>query len=301
MNNRIMLIVNPVSGKGQVRDILYDILSIFCQSGRTVTVYMTSKHGDAENLARAYSEDFDTVVCVGGDGTLSEVVCGLMQTEAPPTIGYIPMGTTNDMASTLLLPKSAKAAAISILNGRTIPLDIGKFGENYFAYIAAFGAFTEVSYSTPQEYKRTLGHLAYIIEGMTRLSKISSYNAVVEHDCGTIEGSFIFGAVMNSLSVAGVLKLDPARVALSDGYFEVMLIKNPQNLVALNSIITSILSQEYDPANVIFLHTKKIRFTFDTDTAWTRDGESGGLFRTVEAENCHQALRITVPEAKHDR
>ncbi|NCB52808.1 MAG: YegS/Rv2252/BmrU family lipid kinase [Clostridia bacterium] len=284
-----------------MHDTLFDILSAFCLNGCAVTVYMTAKHGDAENFARAYSEDFDTVVCVGGDGTLSEAVCGLMRTEAPPTLGYIPMGTTNDMASTLLLPKNAKAAADCVLSGRTIPLDIGRLGENYFAYIAAFGAFTEVSYSTPQENKRTLGHLAYIIEAMTRLSKINAYNAVVEHDCGMIEGSFIFGAVMNSLSVAGVLKLDPANVALSDGYFEVMLIKSPQNLVDLNNIITSVLSQEYDPASVIFLHTRKIRFTFDRDTAWTRDGESGGIFRTVEAENCHQALRITVPEVKNDR
>jgi diacylglycerol kinase (ATP) len=294
---KILLIINPVSGKGLVRDALLDILSVFSRAGCEVTVYVTEKQGDAESLAARHGAAYDLCVCTGGDGTLSETVCGLMQLDRPPVIGYIPMGTTNDMAATLKLPKDAVQAAECVLDGRVFPLDIGRLGRRYFTYIAAFGAFTEVSYSTPQETKRALGPLAYILSAMTSLTKLTAYNTKIEYDDGVIEGSFVFGAVSNSLSVAGILKLDPATVSLGDGYFEVLLIQNPNSLAALNGIISCILRQEYDQEGIYFLHTKKIRFTFETETAWTRDGESGGFFHTVEAQNFHQALSIMIPEA----
>lgn len=294
-----MLIINPVSGKGQVRDTAFDILTELCAGAHCpVTVFMTARQGDATAFARMHGGEYDTVVCVGGDGTLSEVVSGLMHVPSPPPIGYIPMGTTNDMASTLRLPKNAGAAARSVMTGRTIPLDVGRLGENHFTYIAAFGAFTEVSYSTPQEKKRVLGHLAYILEALTHVPKLTSYRTKIEYDDGVIEGDFVFGAVTNSLSVAGVMKLDPASVALADGYFEVMLIRTPSSITALNAIATSVLSKDYDPAGVVFLHTKKVKFTFEKETAWTRDGESGGVFKEIEAENCCKAMRVIVPEGK---
>lgn len=294
MKKNLMLIVNPVSGKGQAKTALFDILSVFSENEYAVTVFMTEKKGDAEEMAREESEKYDVVVCIGGDGTLSEVMSGLMQAKAPPPLGYIPMGTANDVATTLKLSKNPRAAAQAVVDGKPIPMDVGKLSDKYFSYIAAFGAFTEVSYSTPQETKKVIGHLAYILEGMASLPRITSYHAVVEYDEGTVEGDFVFGGVTNSTSVAGLIKLASDDVALSDGLFEVLLIKNPQKIADMNRIITSILSHNYDPEYVLFLHTKKIKFTFDKSVAWTRDGESGGEYTEVMAENCHCALQVIV-------
>lgn len=294
---KMMLIVNPVSGKGQAKSALFDVLSIFCAEGWTVTVYMTQKRGDGEVYARDLSGEYDMVVCIGGDGTLSEVTSGLMALEERPLLGYIPMGTTNDVATTLELKKNPKEAAKSIVSGNVMPFDIGKLEDKYFSYVAAFGAFTEVSYTTPQTAKKTWGHMAYIFEGLGSLPKITARHAVVEYDDGVIEGDYIFGAVTNSTSVAGIVKLDPNDVSFSDGYFEVFLVKKlrkGQGLGDFSSILTSVVNKNFNSDQITFLHTKKVSFKFDQPVAWTRDGESGGVFSRVSAENIHEALKIVV-------
>lgn len=294
MQKKVMLIVNPNSGKGAIKTALFDIISTFSNVGYTVTTYITSGAGDASRFAREYGKDYDIVACSGGDGTLSDVMGGLVTVDDPPPIGYIPMGTANDVATTFGLSRTPKIAAQRIVDGTPTPLDVGRFEDKYFSYIYAFGAFTEVSYSTPQERKRLLGHFAYVLEGMASLSNITSYHAMIEHDGGTEEGNYIFGAVTNSTSVAGLVKLDPLDVSLSDGFFEVLLIKSPKNLSALSTIINNVLKQSYDPDYVTFLHTKKIKFTFDEPVSWTRDGEDGGKFLTAHAENIRKAVKLII-------
>lgn len=294
MQKKVMLIVNPNSGKGAIKTALFDIISTFSNAGYAVTTYITSGAGDASRFAREYGKDYDIVACSGGDGTLSDVMGGLVTVDDPPPIGYIPMGTANDVATTFGLSRTPKIAAQRIVDGTPTPLDVGRFEDKYFSYIYAFGAFTEVSYSTPQERKRLLGHFAYVLEGMASLSNITSYHAVVEHDGGTEEGNYIFGAVTNSTSVAGLVKLDPLDVSLSDGFFEVLLIKSPKNLSALSTIINNVLKQSYDPDHVTFLHTKRIKFTFDEPVSWTRDGEDGGKFLTAYAENIRKAVKLII-------
>ncbi len=295
-DSSILLIVNPVAGKGQTGASLFSVMSVLCSEGRAVTTYMTDGRGKAFSLARAHGGDFGTLVCVGGDGTLSEVIGGLMHIPEGkrPNIGYIPMGTANDMAATLKLSKSPSAAARCVVTGKPRTIDVGRLGDKYFGYVAAFGAFTEVSYSTPQDTKRALGHLAYILEGMASLPRIKYYRAKVEYDGGVLEGDFVFGAVTNSTSVAGLVKLDPSDVGLSDGLFEVILVKNPTRLGDLSSIFNGVLTSNFDNDNVLFLHTKKIRFTFDHPVAWTRDGESGGAFTVADAENLSRAIRVII-------
>ena len=176
MSQDITLIINPSAGKGMAKTYLYDILAEFCHAGYRTSVYITEKPGDATRYASVHGTDAPLLVCVGGDGTLSEVVSGLMpmDREMRPSIGYIPLGTANDVASSLKLARQPKIAAKNIIHGKPTPIDIGRFGDAYFSYIAAFGAFTEVSYSTPQESKRALGHLAYVLEGMASLPKITT-------------------------------------------------------------------------------------------------------------------------------
>lgn len=295
MRKRLMLLVNPVAGKGGYKNGLAEVLEIFYRGDYLPTVYFTTAAGTAPGIVMEHAGSYDLLVCIGGDGTLSEVITGLMSVPTPPPIGYIPMGTANDVATTLHLSRNAPEAARRILAGRPIPFDVGVFGQkHYFSYIAAFGAFTEVSYETPQQQKQAFGQLAYIFEGMARLPKLSHYAATVEYDGGTIAGDFIFGGVTNSTSVAGLVRLDDGAVDLGDGMFEVILVRNPKNVLDMNQIVSSVLSRKYDNQHVQMLKSRRVRFTFREPVAWTRDGESGGLHTDVVIENRRAAVRIIV-------
>jgi YegS/Rv2252/BmrU family lipid kinase len=260
---------------------------------------MTQHSGHAAELAAAHARDHDIVACIGGDGTLGETIAGLMEWEERPPIGYIPMGTSNDVAATLGLPRDATRAAEVILYGRPVPFDIGKFGEKYFTYIAAFGAFTEVAYQTPVENKQTLGHLAYVLEGVGRLSKITPRRLVVEYDGGQrLEGEYVFGAVTNTTSIAGFLRLKAHLVDLGDGVFEVILVKTPRSIGELNAIFVDIVTQKYDSEYVQIFKAKEIRFRFEEPVPWTRDGEAGGEHTELSLRTVQPGVRIFVPEEK---
>ena len=204
------------------------------------------------------------------------------------------MGTANDVATTLALPKNdTVAAAKRILTGTPHPFDVGGFGEsNYFAYIAAFGAFTEVSYATPQDQKKMLGHLAYVLQGMQQLPKIEPIHTVVEYDDGIFEGSLLYGSVSNSTSVAGIVRLPEAMVSLGDGMSELVLVRDPGTVANFAELVSSVLSERFDSDKLLILHTKKARFHFDTPIAWTRDGESGGAYTDIEIRNIQCPVRL---------
>lgn len=304
MDKKIMLIVNPKAGKSQAKGWLLDIIQVFGSAGYATVVYTTQYAGHAVELARLYGCEYSILACIGGDGTLSEVITGLMSVpkEKRPLIGYIPLGTANDVASSLKLSKNPKQAAETIINGVPMEIDVGSFMDTYFAYIAAFGAFTQVSYATPQESKKALGHFAYVLEGMASLPKIAPYHTVMEYDDGVVEGDFIFGSVSNSTSVAGLVKLNPDNVGLDDGLFEIILVRNPKNVGELHGIVSNILSRNFSNENIIFLHSKKVEFTFTEDVAWTRDGENGGKWQSVTAENRSKAVQIIVEQtAKEEK
>jgi YegS/Rv2252/BmrU family lipid kinase len=293
MLKRLMLIVNPMAGRGAFKTNFGDAMQALCR-GYAVTLFFTAQRGDATRFAAAYAGDYDAVACVGGDGTLSEMLAGLMQLDDPPPVGYFPMGTANDVATTLGLPKNdTVAAARRIVNGTPHPFDVGAFGEkDYFAYIAAFGAFTEVSYATPQDQKKMLGHLAYVLQGMQQLPKIEPIHAVVEYDEGRIEGSFLYGSVSNSTSVAGIVRLPDTMVSLGDGMSELVLVRDPGNVAAFAELATAVLSESFDSERLVILHTRKARFRFDSPVAWTRDGEEGGAYTDIEIRNIHCPVKL---------
>ena len=283
---KLMLIINPAAGRSGYKLNLPEALQTLDAGGLRTTLYFTAQQGDATELVRAEGADYDVVACVGGDGTLSEVMAGLMQMEKRPALGYFPMGTANDVATSLGLPKNdMPGAAARLVSGTPHPFDVGGFGENYFAYIAAFGAFTEVSYATPQDQKRALGHLAYVMQGMASLGSIVPVHAVVEYDGGTIEGNFLYGSMSNSTSVGGVVRLPESMVGLGDGMSELVLVKNPDNAAEFAEMASSVFSGRYDSDKLLILHTKKARFHFDKPIPWTRDGEDGGTHQDVELCN----------------
>ncbi|MBQ8074766.1 MAG: YegS/Rv2252/BmrU family lipid kinase [Oscillospiraceae bacterium] len=294
MQKKMMIIVNPVAGRGGYALNFGEAMRIFAHGGFTTTLYFTSAKGDATRFAKEYGKDYDVVSCIGGDGTLSEVLSGLMKMENPPPVGYIPMGTANDVATTLHIPKNDTVGAASlIVNGEPHPYDVGGFGEDqYFAYIAGFGAFTNVSYSTPQDQKNVLGHLAYVLQGMAELPNIETVHTRVEFDDGVIDTNLVYGSMSNSTSVAGIVKLKENMVSLGDGYSELVLVKDPKDVGGFGEILSSVLSGRFDGDKLIILHTRKAKFIFDHPVAWTRDGEDGGKHSEVTLVNYNRPVQL---------
>ncbi|MDR1764984.1 MAG: YegS/Rv2252/BmrU family lipid kinase [Lachnospiraceae bacterium] len=244
---KLLLLINPRAGKSQIRGQLLDVLDVFVKDGYEVSVVTTQKRKDATRLARIYGRRMAVIVCAGGDGTLHETVCGLMRLVDRPLLGYIPAGSTNDFARSLNIPagsaKSGIKAAARIVSGTPTPIDVGRVnGSEHFVYIAAFGAFTELSWQTPQAAKNVLGHQAYMLEWVLGSKSLKSYPMKVASDEVQLEGDFMFGMVTNTLSVGGFRGLVSRDVALGDGYFEVLLIRTPKSPLDWSGIIASIFA-----------------------------------------------------------
>lgn len=296
LEKKMLFVYNPKAGKSKIRNNLADILDIFTEGGYEVTVYPTQKHGDATELITKRKPIYDLVVCSGGDGTLDEVVTGMMRSNFMTPLGYIPAGSTNDFGGSLNMPKNMLNAARQIVNGKNFACDIGSFNEDVFVYIAAFGIFTDVSYETDQEIKNVLGHMAYVLEGMKRLPAVRSYRMKVTYDDTVIEDDFIFGMVTNSMSVGGFKNITGKNVKLDDGVFEVTLIKVPQNPIELNQIMLSLLNRDIDTNLMYCFRTASLRLESEEEVAWTLDGESGGNHRDVYIENRCKAVTIRVKQ-----
>lgn len=298
MRKKLLFIYNPKAGKAQIRNHLFDIIDIFAKGGYDVTVMPTQAAGEAVSMVKDRDEGYEMVVCSGGDGTLDEVVTGMMQCRRRLPIGYIPAGSTNDFANSLKIPKNMKAAAKTVINGRRFPCDAGAFNDDNFVYIAAFGLFTDVSYETKQETKNVLGHMAYLLEGMKRIPGIKTFHFKVFHDGEVIEDDFVFGMVTNSVSVGGFKRITGKNVSLDDGVFEVTLVKMPGNPIELNEIMASLLNRDIDTEYMYCFKSSEIRFESEKEISWTLDGEYGGSHREVTVRNCEKAIEIIVPGDK---
>lgn len=295
---KLLFIYNPNAGKGLIKPKLSDVLDIFVKAGYEVTVYPTQKYRDGYHKVRHFKEDYDLVVCSGGDGTLDEVVTGMMKRKEQIPIGYIPTGTTNDFARSLHIPKDMLRAADTAVNGIVFSCDIGTFNEDFFVYIAAFGLFTDVSYQTKQEVKNVLGHLAYVLEGMKRLYNVPSYRIKVTHDDEIIEDEFIFGMVTNSRSIGGFRNMVGKSIVFDDGEFEVTLIKTPKNPLALQEIIAALLIEQIDTKHMYTFKASRLKLESLEEIPWTLDGEFGGEHDEVVIEDQRQKLKIMVPVDK---
>ena len=289
---KLLFLVNPNAGQRRVNKSLGEIIGIFNEGGYEVTVFMTTGPGDGTRIVRDRAKDYDLVVCAGGDGTLNETITGLMEAGTDCPIGYIPCGSTNDFAATLKLSMDVVQAARDILLGAPVEYDLGKWGDRYFSYIASFGAFTRVSYATPQNLKNALGHLAYVLSGIQELPQIRSIPMVLELDGERVEGKYIFGAVSNSTSVGGVFTLDPRLVDLRDGKFEVILVRLPRDMNELAACISAIQSGTYDCAAITFRSVSRLTVRQTSDVAWTLDGERAEGQEEIPIENLHRAMRL---------
>lgn len=294
MSKKMLFIFNPRSGKGSIKNRLMDILDIFVKGGYEVTVHPTQCYMDGLKVTRKKAANYDIVVASGGDGTLDEIVTGMMLGGYTNPIGYIPSGSTNDFANSFHISKNMLQAATDIVEGLPHAFDVGRFNDDYFVYIAAFGLFTDVSYETNQDMKNILGHAAYILEGTQRLFNIKSYSLQIESDEGKLSGDFIFGMVSNATSVGGFKRLTGPDVMLDDGVFEVMLIRKPKNILELNEIIASLVGPG-DSKMIEVFKTTTLGMQCEEEISWTLDGEFGGEHRSVEIQNMKHAVQIVLP------
>lgn len=292
MNHKnLLFILNPNAGKGEIRSKMIRILQLFSAAGYDSLVSPTLHAGEIPEIIQRRANGVDLVVCCGGDGTLNETVTGLMQLDPRPPLGYLPAGTVNDFASSLGIPKDLEAAAQTVLSGSPVDVDIGRFGEQYFTYVAAFGAFTEVSYQTPQQSKNMFGRTAYVLEGLKCLTSLKSYPVSIEFDNGTYQGDYLFGMVSNASSVGGLKLLDD-RISMNDGMFEVLLIQKPDSLIEMQQVINAVLLHDYSSPLITVFRTSNLTVSCENETPWTLDGEFGGAPQKIEIENLHLALRV---------
>lgn len=303
--SKLLFIYNPNSGKGNIRKEISFILESLSAKGYDIRVFPTAKGGDAADMAKKEACDYDFLVCAGGDGTFNEVARGLMEAKKNgkniPVVGYIPVGTVNDFATSLEIPKEIEEAVEVVLNGIEQSVDIGSFavgGEeelySYFTYVAAFGAFTEVSYETSQDVKNVIGKVAYFLEGLKSFQKIRPYHLKISYDGNEIENDFIFGMVANSKSVGGFKGITGPEVYLDDGEFDAIFIKTPKTPLDLQNIINSFILTDMKTDNICHFHSGCIRVEADENLQWTLDGEAGGSHQIVRIDNHKQALEVKV-------
>lgn len=293
MSQSIPLIANFTSGRGRCATQIHEVIRAFAAKGYGTDVHITSRRGHATELAMEYASA-GVVACAGGDGTLNEVITGLMRLseDERPLLGYIPCGSTNDFAATLGLPSDMAKSAQRIMEMNPITLDVGRYQDRFFSYVASFGAFTEASYSTPQDMKNALGHFAYVIEGVRSLQSLRPYAMRFEADGQVYEGDYLFGAISNSTSIAGMVKLDEELVKLNDGLLELLLIRYPQSLDELGRVAISLNMQNYDHPAITLVQARKIIVSNPDHTPFTLDGEYGSDEERIEIENVHHAIRL---------
>ena len=290
---QMLFIMNPCSGIRRANRLLVEILDIFNRADYAVTVHITAQSGDGEQAVLQQGKGMDILVCCGGDGSFNEVVSGALKAGLDIPIGYIPAGSTNDFANSLQLSSDILQAARDIVEGAAEVFDVGCFGKRYFSYVASFGAFTKTTYTTAQSLKNILGHGAYLLSGIQELTQLKSIPMRFTLPEGqVIEDDFLFGAISNSTSMGGILTLSPDKVDMTDGKFELLLIRTPKNLQELSGCILALQRQTYDSPLITFLSATHLQVEAPEDLNWTLDGEREDGHAVVQVRNLHHAVQV---------
>ena len=294
---KLLFIMNPKAGLMTAPKYMAEIIGIFSKAGCLTQVLMTEGRGDARDFAAEYGGESDLIVVSGGDGTLNEVIDGLLGKGLGTPIGYIPAGSTNDFANSIGLPKTVHECAVKIVSGTPGPVDIGSFNGRCFSYVASFGAFTSVTYSVPQNLKNIFGHAAYVMSGITELANLRSIHAKITLEPDTAEeevheGDYVLGAVCNSKSIGGILNLEKLDVDMNDGLMEVLLIKMPKDLIELSEIAASTLGGTFRSHQIETYSARNVRVETDEGIHWTLDGEYEEGSRICEIKTLESAISL---------
>lgn len=288
---KLLFIFNPAAGRGKIKAKLFEVINTFVKYGYKVTVFPTQNKGDATNIITQEAECYDLLVCSGGDGTLNEVISGQMFSGKAVPIGYIPAGSMNDVAHSLKISRQIGSAVMNIVNGAPKRLDVGKFNDKYFIYVAAFGAFTDVPYTTSQKNKNMIGVLSYYLEGIKKISELKAKHVKVLYNDKVIEDDFFIGFVTNSLYIAGIKNVNFNKTSLNDGMFEMLLVKMPKSIFELEAVISALINSKINENYMYYIQSSKMTIISE-EMEWTIDGEFGGAYEKVEIENCNNAIEI---------
>lgn len=299
MKKKLLFIYNRRSGKGLIRIKLSDIVDVFSKAGYEIIIYSTQNKHDACEKVSIYIDEVDAIACAGGDGTVNEIISGIMESGKDVPVFYLPSGSTNDYAASLGIPKEQAEAARTAVSGYYRYVDIGKLNNRYFSYVAAFGLLTDISYATDQNLKNKLGYFAYVLEISKRLFKIPVINMSVTIEDRTYTDGWFYGMITNSTQVGGVKNITGPNVEIDDGIFEVTLVRattNPFEFIeVLNALATGGKSRFVirDKASKLVIHSEE-------PVTWTLDGEEGGTYTDIVIENINKALRIALPNEEID-
>lgn len=294
---RARIIYNPTSGRELFKKHLPQVLQKLENAGYETSAHATTGEGDAIRAAKiAVERRYDIVVAAGGDGTLNEVVNGLAEQEYRPKLGVIPMGTTNDFARALQIPRDIEKAVDIIVKGDTLPVDIGRMNDRYFINIAGGGRLTELTYEVPSKLKTMIGQLAYYIKGIEMLPSIKATELTIEYDGKLFEGEAMLFLIALTNSVGGFEKLAPD-ASINDGLFTLLILKKT-NLAEFLRIATLALRGEHlSDDHVIYTTANRVKVRSSEKVLINLDGELGGE-APAEFENLYRHLDVFVPIEK---
>lgn len=294
---KLLVIINPCAGRTKSQKGTFDIADVLSTLGYEFDIKTTTKSGDATEFAKTFGMNYDIILCCGGDGTLNETINGVMALPERVPIGYIPTGSTCDLATTLGIPSDVRSAIEFIVSDKRNTYDIGNFNNRHFCYVASFGIGSSFSYTTPQKMKNIFGRAAYFIDPFilhpkTLFSGIKPVHVKIEYDDGVIEDDFTFGAISNSTSVAGLITFNRSDVKLNDGVFELLLVRRVKGIPDGFKLLGKVQKHDYDGDQILFLHTKNLKMHFDTPTEWSLDGEFGGSPVDVDFSISYKGIEL---------
>lgn len=291
---KILFVYNPVAGKGNIKNKLSKIIEAFSSDENTLITYATKANNDAYHHIVQFGQQFDRIICSGGDGTLNETINACMEIAYKGKLGYIPTGTVNDFSKSIKMETNLDRLLDNFnteIHFQSI--DVGKLNERYFVYVAAFGSVSEVSYSTPQNTKNSIGKVAYILEGLKKLTRQDKIHMRIEYDDGIIEDDFCLGLITNSLFIGGMNFFKEDEISLDDGYFECIFIKYPKGPITLNQTLFDITTRNFENTDKMYaFKTKTLRITSKKKVKWTVDGEYGGTYKDATITNYQKAITI---------
>jgi YegS/Rv2252/BmrU family lipid kinase len=284
MTKKVLLIVNPKAGKLKSRNRLFSLVKQISLRADVCNMVMTRRPADATTLVEKNYSKYDIIACLGGDGTLNEVITGIMNVQSDISLGFIPAGTTNDFARSHQMVRNIRQSAEDIMTGDVHPLDIGKFENSYFSYIASIGAFTAVSYKTPQLAKNTLGYVAYLLFSVNHLTSLRKHRVTIKTAENTVDEEVIFLAVTNSTSVAGMLKYPKDKVRTDDGLLELLIIRYPKNVSQWAEIVIELAKGNYQHPLIEMRSLSSVTIESKEALNWCLDGEFGGAYKKADIQ-----------------
>ena len=293
---RIQIICNPNAGRQMIQKNISRLITLLEGENKEVHLTYTKGKFDAEDMAfESCSRGYDIIISVGGDGTVNEIVNGIMKSPNKAKLAIYPAGTVNDFGSYLKIPKNVDEFSQMIIVGDTKRVDVGSSGERYFLNVAAAGLLPEVAHKVSSEAKSVLGKFAYYIVGIKEFSRlmfkpihIKFYNNGYEE-----EKEILFFILANSPTVGGFKYVAP-EAKIDDGYLDLLIVESNQLKNVATIFLKTLKGNHANQPGLRYLKVQEFTISSDETIDLDLDGELGGH---LPASFCvhKQVLEILIP------